>query len=937
MGEVRNTVTGTFNLGVIVQGEHVVLQLPVQLTAAMAGLPAVESSFTGRGQNLEELLEVLAPHPVPAASAGGGAGGAVVVSAVGGMGGVGKTALGVLAARTALDRGWLAGGVLFVDMLGYDREEPRDVDGVVAGFLRAMAVPDEHIPADAGERLVLYRSVLEGYANSGRPVLVFIDNVSDTGQARRLLPGHPACRAIVTSRQRLARLDARQIDLDTLPADEAVHLMTNALRARLPGDTRLADDPQAAQELAGLCGGLPLALQIAAALLARNPHLTTAALADILRPAAQRLSELRDHQGTLAAVFDLSYQRLAADRQRLFTLLPVNPGPDISTSTAAALASLDATSARHALEDLADAHLIEPSPALPGGEQRWRLHDLLRLYAHHLPDNDADRAHALIRLLDHYQTTAQQATVHLEPPTSGDPASTAFPDRDSALAWLDAELDNLTAAITTEPTSDHHRELARDLPLTLVDYLAWRRHFNLWITLTITALHQAEHFGDLRAESIALNNLGGALQQVRRFEEAIDAHQQAGTICREIGDRRGEGSALNNLGLALADVWRFEEAIDAHQQVAIIFREIGDRRGEGVALGNLGSALRQVRRFEEAIDAHQQAATIFQETDDRHSEGVALNNLGSALRQVRRFEEAIDAHEQAAITFREIGDRHGEAGALNNLGGALQQVRRFEEAIDAHQQAATIFRETDDRHGEAKALGNLGSALATKVRRFEEAIDAHQQVAIIFREIGDRHSEGVALGNLGLTLWGMRRLEEAIDAYQQAAAIFREIGDRYHEGSALNNLGGALQEVRRFEEAIDAHEQDAQICRETDDRHGEGVALGNLGSALRQVRRFEEAIDAHQQAATIFQETDDRHSEGSALNNLGLTLRQVRRFEEAIDAHQQAATIFQETDDRHSEGVALNNLGSALRKRGRLIKARKAFVRARELLSEFDE
>ena len=352
MGEVRNTVSETFNLGVVVQGEHVM----VQVTPAMAGLPAAESSFTGRQQDLKALLQVLDPHNDP--TAGGGA--------VGGMGGVGKTALGVWAARAALERGWFGGGVLFVDMLGYDHERPRAADAAVRGFLRAMAVPDEHIPADADERTVLYRSVLEGYASEGRPVLVFIDNVSDARQALPLLPGSNSCRAVVTSRQRLVGLDARLIDLDALDKGEAVTLLTRALHTRLPGDGRLDDDPGAAGELTLLCGGLPLALQIAAALLARNPHLTAAALTGILRPEAGRLTELADHRGTLHAVFDLSYQRLLSDQQELFALLPAAYGPDLSTSAAAALAGFDVTRARHALEGLADAHLIEPAPAPTG-------------------------------------------------------------------------------------------------------------------------------------------------------------------------------------------------------------------------------------------------------------------------------------------------------------------------------------------------------------------------------------------------------------------------------------------------------------------------------------------------------------------------------------------------------------------------------------------
>jgi tetratricopeptide (TPR) repeat protein len=241
---------------------------------------------------------------------------------------------------------------------------------------------------------------------------------------------------------------------------------------------------------------------------------------------------------------------------------------------------------------------------------------VLQLYAQHLPADPGERDHALTRLLDHYQTLTEQADVHLRPPSPAVPPTTEFPDRNSALAWLDAELDNLTATLTTPPTSDHHREYARDLPLTLANYLDSRRHFNLKITLTTTSRYHAQYFGD----------------------------------------RYAEGAALINLGLALRDVRRFEEAITALTDATAISRETGDRHGESTALNNLGAALRQVRRFDEAITALTDAATIYRETNDRHGEGTALNNLGNALLGRGRFVKAIKVAYQAELLRRELGE-----------------------------------------------------------------------------------------------------------------------------------------------------------------------------------------------------------------------------------------------------------------------------------------
>ncbi|MFI0418615.1 ATP-binding protein [Spongiactinospora sp. 9N601] len=769
----RNVITGGLFLAPVIQGERITLHLPARITPALAGLPAAEPSFTGRTRDLQALLEVLAPTQTHTGRAAGEGEGAVVVTAVGGMGGIGKTTLAVQAAHIARGRGWFGGGVLFADMFGYDPVLRWDADRAVEHFLRALAVPGEHIPADSHGRLALYRSILDGYATAGRPILVLVDNVSGPDQAAPLLPIHPTCKAIVTSRERLARLGARLLDLDILDEAEAVALLQRAVAVARPGDERIAAHPEQARHLARLCGGLPLALHLAAALLAENPALQVAELVAQLLPADRRLDELRYGDETITAVFDLSYRRLSAEQRALFALLPLNPGPDISTDAVAALTGQDQASARRTLTELARTHLIEPAP----GRQRWRMHDLIRLYAAQKIDSgdlSVERDQALSGLLGYYWDTAQQAARHLRPPTAA--TSPRFPDRDGALRWLDAELANLIAAVQhcATSTSYPHRILARDLPLTLAAYLNWRRHFTDWITLAAIALHTAEDLGDRHGEGRALNNLGPALRQVRRFEEAITAYEHAATIFRETGDRHGEGQALNNLGIALRQVRRFDEAITAHTKATQIYRETGDRHGEGMALDNLGPALRQVRRFDEAITAHTKATQIFQETGDRHGEGMALDNLGIAFQKVRRFDEAITAHTKATQIFQETGDRHGEGMALDNLGPALQKVRRFDEAITAHTKATQIFQETGDRHGEGMALHNLGIAFQ-KVRRFDEAITAHTKATQIFQETGDRHGEGIALHNLGLALRGKRRYIKAFKATYQARLILSSL------------------------------------------------------------------------------------------------------------------------------------------------------------------
>jgi tetratricopeptide (TPR) repeat protein len=608
---------------------------------------------------------------------------------------------------------------------------------------------------------------------------------------RPLLPGPGPHRVLVTSRHTLAGLGARLVDVTVLDLETAAGLLDAALRAARPGDDRISGDPGSAGRLAGLCGGLPLALQIAAALLKADPGFSAGELAADLAAEQGRLERLRYDDGrgpgvpSVGAAFGLSCARLDGTSARVFRLLPACPGPDVSADAARVLADLPAGQVHGVLQGLARAHLVE---AAAGAAGRWRMHDLVRLYARQLSDADAEadgREQALDRLLGYYLDTADAADDHLRA-LPGMTVPAGFAGRDEALAWLDAERPGLLAAVSVAAGTGRD-QIAMRLPLVLAEYLAWRRRFDDWLAVTAISISASRRLGDRGNEAAALTILGNALSEVRRFDEAITACQDAAVIYRETGDRHGEGTALNNLGLALREVRRFDEAITAHQDAAATYRETGDRHGEGTALNNLGLALREVRRFDEAITAHQQDLAIFRETGDRHGEGIALNNLGLALREVRRFDEAITAHQDAAVIYRETGDRHRQGTALNNLGLALREVRRFDEAITAHQDAAVIYRETGDRHGEGAALNNLGLALQG-VRRFDEAITAHQQDLAICRETGDRHGEGMALGNLGLALREVRRFDEAITAHQDAAAIFRETGDEYGEGAALRDL-----------------------------------------------------------------------------------------------------------------------------------------------------
>jgi tetratricopeptide (TPR) repeat protein len=817
---IGNTVSGGVQLGPVLQGRDIqaTFHLPAALPAALAQLPAPLAGFTGREGELAVLAGLLDPARTEDA---------VLISAVAGLAGVGKTTLVVQAGHTARLRGWYPGGVLFIDLHGYD-ETPVPPGQALDALLRALGLPAERIPPAAEERAGLYRSVL---THLGEPLLVIADNASSEAQVRLLRPGAGPHRLLVTSRHTLAGLGARLVDLTVLGETDAVALLNTALRAARPADDRISSDPGAARRLAGIGGGLPLALQITASILATDPPLRASELADELAVEQARLERLAydDGSGTaapsVATAFGLSYRKLADAPARLFRLLPVNPGPDVSTASAAVLMDLPATQVRALLADLARAHLVESAAGAPG---RWLMHDLVRLYARRLCDEYAEADHreqARDRLLDHYLDTATAAGQRFQA-LPGMAAPDEFATQDDALAWLDAERPSLTAAVVLAARTGRD-QFAMRLPISLHEYLDWRRRFDDLLTTLTVSRDAARRLSDRAREATAQAHLGHALTNLRRFDEAITTGQDAAAICRETGDRRGEGVALSCIGNALREVRRFDEAITALQDAAAIGRETGDRHAEGKVLNNLALALREARRFDEATTAAHDAVAILRDLGDRRRQGTALANLGGTLQLMGRPDEAIIVHQDALAMCREADDRRGEAVALTNIGYVLRKLQRFDEAIAACRDAAEIYRETGDRYGEGKALNGLGDAL-WEVGRFGEAITAHQDAITFYRETGGRREEGTALNGLGRDFMGVRRIAAAITAFEKAVAIFRESGDQRSTAIPLSGLGSALTAARRFGEAVTAFEEAATLFRESDDTPKEQTVNGYL-------------------------------------------------------------------------------------------------------------
>ncbi|MBB5955581.1 tetratricopeptide (TPR) repeat protein [Saccharothrix tamanrassetensis] len=646
MVEQRNDMSGTVS-GALIQARD--LALGAQPPVALSGLPPVDV-FTGRAEALASLAEALRPADDTAP---------VVLSAVAGLAGVGKTTLAVRAAHDAVAAGWFPGGALFIDLRGYDPNHRVTPDGALSTFLRALGVPAEHLSADRAGREALYRSMLAGRD----AVLVVLDNASSADQVRPLLPNAPAHRVLVTSRHTLADLTgARLLDLNVLTDTEAVALVDAAVRAAGPDDDRVT--PETAAELVRLCGRLPLALGIVAAILAGDPELPVGELVDALGNASTRLGELAygDSAGVRAA-FDLSYHRLSPAEARLFRLLSLDPGRQIGVPAAAALADLPERDTAKLLANLRRAHMVEP------GEPRgwFRYHDLLRLYAEERARDESERDAALERLFDYYVAATEEADAQRAP--------TQFISRD-AVAWLDTEGPTLVENAVRAAETGHHRHALR-LVLAMSRYLFYRRHWDDCEVLFPLALEMARRIGDRTDEVRALRRLGKLAREQRRHDDAREHYTAYLAISRELDDQARVAQALHNLG-SIARRVRDLDVAQAHYDEALArYRELGDWRGETDILFNLGTVSRHKRRFPAAHTYYSEAMALAVEHGDVLREARVCLFLGILAARERKSEAARHWWTLAVELYEKLGDGDMVRSIRKRLNRIGRRARRL--------------------------------------------------------------------------------------------------------------------------------------------------------------------------------------------------------------------------------------------------------------------
>ncbi|MFI0479054.1 BTAD domain-containing putative transcriptional regulator [Actinomadura sp. 9N215] len=553
-------------------------------TGTLRQFPMDIVEFTGREAELRALNRF-------ADGAGGDGDTALTVIAIEGMAGVGKTRLAVRAAHQISTRGRFGAVQLWADLRAMDPELPAaDPAEVLGTFLRQLGVPAPRIPPDLASRAALYRDRLHGAR-----ALVILDNATDEAQVEPLLPGDPTSLVLVTSRRSLAGLDGvHRLRLAVFAPPESTDLL-----GRIAGPDRVTAEPAAAARIAERCGQLPMAVTMAARRLQTRPAWTLAEFDARLEGEGRLPDELEFRNRSISASFDLSYRALADDQKRMFRLLGLHPGADFTPPSAAVLTDLPEERAESLLEALLDENLLQQ--ASPG---RYRMHRLLRGHARrkaHEHETPGRRDAAAERVFAWYLRAAHSADlvlnthgrrVPIEFP--GDPGDGAGPvpvfgTRTRALAWLDAESENLTAVIRAASDQGRH-SVAWRLPAVLLTFFHLGESRDDWIAAYEIGLEAARRLGEWRGVAFMLNGLGMACSDADRCGEAIVHHREALVVQRRLGDLVGQAWSLNRLAVAYLGARRPSRAIECFEESVRIFRRVGDPHGAAAMTPELGAA-----------------------------------------------------------------------------------------------------------------------------------------------------------------------------------------------------------------------------------------------------------------------------------------------------------------------------------------------------------
>jgi tetratricopeptide (TPR) repeat protein len=755
-------------------------------------LPPETAEFVGRSKELELLTEEHGDTPS--------------VSVIEGMPGVGKTALAVQAARSV--SGQYPDGMFYLNFHAHDPGRPSlDSAEALHRLLRMLTGPDTQIPDAIGERAALWRAQL-----SRRRAIVILDDAARLDQVRPLLPVAGRCLFLITARRRLPDLEgARTLSLDVLSLDEAVTLFT-----RIAGPGRARDEDEVATAV-GLCGRLPLAIQLTAGRLAQGYPLRLADLVEELSQSPARLGRAGAASPEVMSAFDLSYSTLEPDHQRLFRRLGVSPCAHVSLQAAVALGGGTLAETEKALAALLDQHLLARAPA-----GQFRFHNLIRGYAAvraERDDPEPEQRQAVGRLLDYYLHTADKADRVLHPFRRRMPVSVTHPPatspslgtQEDAAGWLESE---------------------------------WRN-----------ILHAAQHAGkhEWKRQCADLTHLLACFVEIRAYwDEAIAAHTLALQACRDLADPARIAQASLELSMVSQQTGRHETTLSLAEDAAAIYRSLADRRGEAEAFDQLGLANQRAARSREALAYFHEARTLYGAAADQHGVASTLSHSGIACWHLGRYPDAMGHLRDALSLYRDVGDRRGEAKTLNNLGKMQLHCGYHRDALENYQKSLDIFSEIDGAQNQAILYHNIGSVYHYK-GSYEKALAACRRALTIYRDIGDLPDEADVLNDIGAIYQSAECYDEALIHYQQARLIAEDIGNLSEQVIALRGIADVRRGSGRYGEAFDHYHTALRSAREIGDPYEEAKILEGIAETTLSTQGPYAARIVFRQALDIFE------------------------------------------------------------------------------------
>jgi DNA-binding SARP family transcriptional activator len=706
-------------------------------------LPPDIGDFTGRDKLVTKIVTLLEEERDEETTA-------VVISAIAGKAGVGKSAVAVHIAHRLRSR--FPDGALYVNLRG-SKAQALDLLKVLARFLLALGVPRAQIPDDLEERAALYRAEL-----ATRRMLVVLDNASGEAHVRPLLPGSPGCAALITSRPRLSSLHAVHSVVDVLKPREAVEFL-----GKVAGPERVAADSEAAQAIVGLCGYLPLAVRIAGAKLAARPSWRLSKLVERLVDERDRLSQLEVGDLEVRASFALSYQGCGEDERRAFRFLGLIEARDFAAWVPAALLGVSNAEAEKLVERLADAQLLEIMGEDATGQIRYRFHDLLRFFAReclHEEEPTSTQSTALQQALSAYLAHAQHAVHLLEPNylstidkrtvdqwMEPEPGAIATVVRDP-MWWFAAEQLNLTAIITQAYEAGLW-EMTWLLANTITRLFDAGSHWISWQQTHELALKAARQAGNPIAEAATLRKLAKLAHRRGQFDLAATALNQCLSIFRRTGHRLGEARSVRNLGTLYEEQGRFDDAIACFEMSRSIFHELEFELGEALSVQGLGEAYRGKGCLTQALACFDECLPTLRKLS-RLDGASALMSLGITYGQQGRFEEAFACFDECLPIFRELGHHLLQAHCLRRRGDLHEQQGRLDEALACIDKALPILRERRDPLWEGRALIRRGKILIRMGDR-KGARLAWEEASRILQDLGSPEAAEV---EAQLKRWG---------------------------------------------------------------------------------------------------------------------------------------------------------------------------------------